>query len=122
VFVYGTLLRGERNHHHLAGARFMTADSTVGPMRMLDLGRSPAVIDEPVAPVTGEVWEVDAATLAELDVLEDVPHRYQRRRVELCSGLHAWMYVFSSLPGGEGWTDVPEGDYRSWVRARGSAP
>lgn len=78
VFVYGTLKRGHGNHRLLeaGGARLLGTDSIKG-WSMHDLGAFPAVA-EGWDTVHGEVFEVDAETLARLDRLEGIPSFYQR--------------------------------------------
>lgn len=91
VFVYGTLRRGGRFHEHfLAEAEYRGAATLTG-YRMHDLGVFPAVVevmaeeadgDDPFPPardvVRGEVYRVDAHTLAQLDALERHPYMYER--------------------------------------------
>lgn len=93
VFVYGTLKRGEANHHWLAEARFGGRRRLEG-VRLHDLGPYPmAVPAEDAGIVHGELYTVDAAGLAGLDRLEDVPDEYERRRLRLCDGGEAWVYM-----------------------------
>lgn len=81
LFVYGTLKRGCCNHGHLAGQTY------VGPARskpgfiLYDLGGYPAIVAEPGVRegVVGEVWSVDARTLAALDEFEGVHEGLYRR-------------------------------------------
>ncbi len=84
---------------------------------MVDLGDYPAVLDDAVSEIVGEVWEVDQASLARLDELEGYPRLYTRRVVELRSGNNAWMYILRGAPQDHGMsgTDVPDGDYRGWL-------
>lgn len=76
--------------------------------KLYDLGRFPAAIAEPNAWVHGDVYDLDAATLAELDVYENVespqPSYFARElcTVELLTGepVTAWVYWFHGpLPG-----------------------
>ena len=74
VFVYGTLLRGCTNHFYLAGQTFIKEATTLPRYRMYDLGGFPGMVevsDEGLS-IRGEVWDVDAACLAHLDVLEGI--------------------------------------------------
>jgi len=85
IFVYGTLKRGGENHEWLAGQRFIAPARTRPRYRMFDLGGYPGMVrdDEGVA-VEGEIWEVDAAGLTRLDVLEDVGGgEYERVKIDL---------------------------------------
>lgn len=95
VFVYGTLRRGQANHHLLAGAHWGGEQRLPGA-RLHNLGPFPMAIvgpDTAADAVQGELWWVDGATLAELDRLEGVPRLYERRRLPLASGQAAWVYV-----------------------------
>lgn len=85
IFVYGTLKRGCKNHHWLAGQRFIAEARTQPIYRLYDMGGYPGMIraDNGVA-VEGEIWEVDEGGLARLDVLEDIEGgEYERVLLEL---------------------------------------
>jgi len=88
VFVYGTLKRGWRNHRLLEGATFLGTAVTRRRYRMLCVG-FPVVLATSPKPevqlgcVTGELYEVDEAILAQLDRLEGNGRMYQRTRVSL---------------------------------------
>lgn len=123
VFVYGTLLRGLANHHWLRGASFVREDCTREPFLLVDLGDYPAVLDRASAgavSVLGEVWDVDDAGLAQLDILEDYPDLYNRRPVALRSGDTALIYILRGHPEDHGMrgTVVPSGDYRTWLEEK----
>ncbi|MBX9709878.1 MAG: gamma-glutamylcyclotransferase, partial [Xanthobacteraceae bacterium] len=80
VFVYGSLKRGLENHDQLGAAVFAGKATTSAPFRMMD-GPYP-VLREAGAdgwPVSGELYEVDAPTLAALDDLEGVSERFYDR-------------------------------------------
>jgi gamma-glutamylcyclotransferase (GGCT)/AIG2-like uncharacterized protein YtfP len=95
IFVYGTLLRGEANHALLAAACFEKAARTSAGYALADLGAYPGLIRADAGHVAGEVYAVDAATLAALDRLEDVPRRYVREVISLADGdaAEAYRYV-----------------------------
>lgn len=97
VFVYGTLLRGERNHRLLAGARFIAEAVTEPGFELADLGTYPGMAAcGGDGTVTGEVYEVDAATLAALDALEEHPAYYQRQNIQLATGARAEAYLLEA--------------------------
>jgi gamma-glutamylcyclotransferase (GGCT)/AIG2-like uncharacterized protein YtfP len=81
VFVYGTLKRGGSNHHLMAGQQFLGEARTPPGFRLYELGGHPGMIVKPDdrAGVTGEVWSVDAACLAQLDILEGLAEGLYRR-------------------------------------------
>ncbi len=95
IFVYGTLKRGCKNHHWLAGQRFIAEARTQPIYRLYDMGGYPGMIraDNGVA-VEGEIWEVDEGGLARLDVLEDIEGgEYERLLIEL-EGERVEGYLF----------------------------
>jgi gamma-glutamylaminecyclotransferase len=83
IFVYGSLLRGERYHHHLAGATWLGEAQTEAAYTLVDLGEYPALLDGGETSVAGEVYEVDDALLAALDAFEGHPDEYRRMPVPL---------------------------------------
>ncbi|MCB9532025.1 MAG: gamma-glutamylcyclotransferase [Myxococcales bacterium] len=120
VFVYGTLLPGLPNHGWLRGARSLGPATTERSFALYDLGHYPAAVTGGDAALRGEVFEVDAAGLARLDILEDVPALYTRALVPVVvSGSHrhvtAWVYTLAApLPRGA--VPIPDGDYAAWIR------
>jgi gamma-glutamylcyclotransferase (GGCT)/AIG2-like uncharacterized protein YtfP len=101
VFVYGTLKRGERNHHVLAAAqplgpavtqeaRFTLREypSASSPGRL-----SPSVETGGAHRIAGELYAVDADVLARLDTLERVGVDYRRQAIPLASGEMAEIYL-----------------------------
>jgi gamma-glutamylcyclotransferase (GGCT)/AIG2-like uncharacterized protein YtfP len=102
VFVYGTLKRGYRNDYFLESAQFVGTGQTVGRFRML-LAGFPVLqwrghrMTPHHAPVRGEVYECDAATVERLDRLESNGSMYDRqiKRIRLDSGkvIEAQTYI-----------------------------
>ncbi len=74
LFVYGTLKRGCRNHHHLAGQTFVGAARTAPGYCLHDLGGYPGLAASPSDQegVVGEVWSIDPAARQRLDAFEGV--------------------------------------------------
>ena len=101
VFVYGTLKKGFGNHRLLENAHCL-GEAYLPRVIMLDLGAYPAIIAGGKKEVTGEVYQVDAETLARLDRLEGHPSFYERRQVKvfpLLQGVDhwlAWAYFLSA--------------------------
>ncbi len=103
VFVYGSLLRGERNHPLLANARFLAEGVTASAgYMMVSLGEFPAVYRGCGAPaggrVEGELFSLGRELLAQIDALEGHPQFYCRRLVGILTqprAYRAWMYELS---------------------------
>jgi len=81
VFVYGTLKRGQTNHHFLAGQTFLGEACTGPGFRLFDLGDYPGMTNDPsdCAGVAGEVWSIDETCLARLDQFEGIGEGLYRR-------------------------------------------
>lgn len=123
VFVYGSLMRGLGNHRLLASSRSLGPAMTAAACwRMIDLGSFPGVLPAGGDGIVGELYAVDAPTLAAPDRLEGHPHFYCREPVDLDVGEDpAWMYVLAE-PGRYGRsTEVAWGDWRAHVRGRWGA-
>ena len=96
LFVYGTLRRGERNHHLLGNAQFAGA-TTVHGYRRFRGPLGPAVVTAPGQSVDGEIFIVDAPTLARIDAHEHADRPDGKyRRVELPDnhGFNPHMYLY----------------------------
>lgn len=101
VFVYGTLKAGERNHRHMAGARRLGPATTRHAAYSLfeyPSGSVPGRIAPSVEAcgshrIGGELYEVDDAHLARLDILERIGTDYLRTTAELTDGHLAHIYL-----------------------------
>lgn len=130
VFVYGTLMPGERNYPVAArGGAFVGTPATLRGFALYHLAPEgyPALWpDVDAAPVHGHVLTYPEAhwpqALAHLDELEDVhasPPLYRRERVTVELGgelppLSAWVYVFARPErlAGQGARRLPAGVWR----------
>jgi gamma-glutamylcyclotransferase (GGCT)/AIG2-like uncharacterized protein YtfP len=92
VFVYGTLKRGRENHRYMRGQRFVTEARTAPQFRLYDVGGYPGMVRHHEGlPIQGEIWSVDAAALARLDVLEDIAGgEYARESLALAPPHETW--------------------------------
>ncbi len=99
LFVYGSLLSGESHAARLGGSRLVGPARTVARYTLVDLGAYPALLEGGTTSVSGEVYEVDSATLAALDEFEGHPVDYRRQSVNLLGEDSAEAYV---RPRGQG--------------------
>lgn len=114
LFVYGTLRRGEPNAGFLRHARWLGTARTAPGFALVDCEAYPALVAEGSGAVVGELCEVDAQTLADVDRLEGHPDLFRRVAIPLADGEPAQAYVMDaarvrSLP------RIPSGD---WQQAR----
>ncbi len=103
LFVYGTLMRGGCRSAAIAGQRCRGTARTQARYRMYDCGGYPGLVEAGQGiSIRGELWEVDAACLARLDLIEGVPEQwYARRPIALQPPFaddltHAYFYLPST--------------------------
>jgi gamma-glutamylaminecyclotransferase len=88
VFVYGTLKRGYRNHHWLAGQKFVSEARTMPGYTLYALGEYPGMVraEKDIDGVSGELWQVTPEALAGLDQLEGLAEGlYERVSIKLAA-------------------------------------
>jgi len=83
--------------------------STTPDYSLLNLGRYPGLVTGGQTAVIGEVYEVDAHTLSQLDEYEDHPNEYIRREIELADGSRVQAYIFQ--PHGNQYPVITSGDW-----------
>jgi gamma-glutamylcyclotransferase (GGCT)/AIG2-like uncharacterized protein YtfP len=117
VLVYGSLLSGEANHRLLAHATLVGAARTQAGFTLYDLDAFPGVVAGGAGAVAGEIYEVDAATLARLDALESHPSWYRRTPITLADGSAAETYLLTPRHVA-GCPVVASGDWRAHRREK----
>jgi len=110
VFVYGTLLAGEVNHHLLDGAELLGPHRTAPCYSMFSLGAYPGVARGGSTAIAGEVYRVGNKGLDCLDRLEDYPRLYDRTLIP-CPYGRAWIYLFRGRVNGR--RRIQSGDWRT---------
>jgi len=107
LFVFGTLRRGESNHHYLTGRYHRWLPATLVDFRRSTAAHGfPNVIPSPGDHVAGELFfigeNVFEETLRQCDILEDLPagqlvgRYYQRAQVVVQTtegNFTAWAYI-----------------------------
>ena len=77
VFVYGTLMKGEGNHHFLEDSKLLGASSVEG-YDMYNVGWFPAIVRGD-SRILGELYEVSQEDMPSIDALEGEGSLYRRR-------------------------------------------
>jgi gamma-glutamylcyclotransferase (GGCT)/AIG2-like uncharacterized protein YtfP len=117
LFVYGTLMKGMRNHLYLEKAKFLGRFQTKPEFELLYNGSIPAA-KAGVETIWGELYEVDEATLASLDVLEEVNEKlYEKKEIEV-DGKRATIYLGGTIFNSDTWEHVPNGDYKALIESQ----
>lgn len=124
IFVYGTLMKGERaslyEQANQFGVAFVGDDEVSGVM--YNLGSFPGVknardvvFDGGAPRVIGEVYRVlDEKVGHRLDHYEGYPSLYTRRQVMTAKGRKAWVYEYALAPRGD---VIQSGDWRKRTEA-----
>jgi gamma-glutamylcyclotransferase (GGCT)/AIG2-like uncharacterized protein YtfP len=115
VFVYGTLMSGESAHALLEGAVALGVAKTTPSFSLFDIGPYPAMIEGGSTSVVGELYEVSAKELAAVDVHEEVPILFRRRRIALDDGREAETYTLD-VEQVRGRRRIASGDWRARFR------
>lgn len=101
VFVYGTLRKGEGNHHILMNSACIEQEDEVESFTLYKVNpHYPAAVPRliPGYSIKGEVYGIDEFTLERLDRLEGYPNLYDRVEVETKKGHRAIMYIWNGSP------------------------
>lgn len=91
IFVYGSLRRKQGNSHWMTNAQWL-GDHRINDYQLYNLGLYPGAVPGK-GTLYGEVYRVDATTLAELDALRVQNGEYTRQLIATPYG-NAWMYVY----------------------------
>lgn len=92
IFIYGTLLPGERDHELLAGACLLGPALTEPSFQLVELNVYAALIPDGNVAVHGELYATDRETRRRIDVARQVPILFQRTRLRLADGSEAETY------------------------------
>ncbi|MCF0142831.1 MAG: gamma-glutamylcyclotransferase, partial [Parasporobacterium sp.] len=109
LFVYGTLMNGQRSHSYMDGALFLGSAVLTG-YDMYNITNYPALVPGGTkSQVKGELYVVSDDKLAYLDWMEDEGRMYKRVKATATalSGQQYNAYVYEWMKGTEGYRQVP---------------
>ena len=102
VFVYGTLMKNQRNHEYLNHSIYI-GDGVIDGYQMYDLGTYPGIV-EGKGTVFGEVYQITKETENRLDYLEDEGNLYLKKlvvvRLNNNQTVIAMVYVYNQTVSG----------------------
>ena len=100
VFVYGTLMKGERAASHLDNAYF-AGEAILRDYALYELGHFPGIKESQSHFVLGQVFYVNSEMLDKLDAYEGEGSLYNRREVSVQLGnepIQVFTYVYAGTP------------------------
>ncbi|MFP4093108.1 MAG: gamma-glutamylcyclotransferase [Cyclobacteriaceae bacterium] len=114
LFVYGTLRKGGSNHYYMAESRLLRQAYCLRGYVLLNYhDMYPFMIKASAKEeVTGDVYQVDEATLAELNLLEDVENKLYKLAWLPDEGFYTYL-KYEQDP--EGMPRVAGGDWLAYL-------
>ena len=97
IFVYGTLMQGQRAHHLMAGAHYI-GKGQLNDFAMYHLGRYPGIIPCPGEVTFGEVYSVSDEMISQMDGYEREGDLYLRKTVTIQmedGDIQSQVYVYN---------------------------
>jgi gamma-glutamylcyclotransferase (GGCT)/AIG2-like uncharacterized protein YtfP len=117
LFVYGTLLPDEPDHHLIADAKELGPAKTKPIYHLVELQTSAALLEGGRTEIVGALYELDVHALAACDIKREHPVLYKRQKVLLSDDSEAWSY-FLSVDQTRGRRRVRHGDWKNRFRSQ----
>ena len=111
LFVYGTFMKGEREHDLLAGATPLGPARTQKGYTLVETRALAGLLEGGDAEIAGELYEVGPEVLRACDKRRDHPRLFERREVTLADGATAQAYCLRQDQA-RGLRRIKNGDWR----------
>ena len=95
LFVYDSLMTGEDQHDRLAEASPLGEATTAPAYELVDLGQTGALLAGGTAAVSGELYALEAAALAAIDIYKGHPVLHRREAIRLADGREVQAYLLA---------------------------
>ncbi len=118
LFVYGSLMQGQRNHEHLKDSAFLGEAETGSEFEMLTNGSIP-ICRRGSEVVHGELYEASEAVIKDIEVLEEVAAGLYEHIETTIKGEKAAMFLGGNILNSDTWEKVPGGDWKAYKKAHG---
>lgn len=96
LFIYGTLLPGERDHALLSTAERLGPAHSAALFQLVELNVYAALIRDGNVAVHGELYAVDLETRRQIDVARQVPILFQRELIRLADESEVETYLMNA--------------------------
>ena len=120
LFVYGTLLPGEREHEFMCGAELLGSVRTEPLYTLVELSTLAALVAGGNTAVVGELYRISPKHRFQLDVHREHPRLFVREPVRLEGGAVAEAY-FMRMDQVRGFRRVAGGDWKGRFAPRANA-
>ena len=112
IFVYGSLMSGQKNHQLLSGARFLGAAISQPHYTLFHAGPWPAAVDGGTSAIHGELYRISTPLCISLDNFEGHPTLFRRRGITLEDGNQADAWLLAIDPDSS-WPIINSGRWAS---------
>ena len=118
LFVYGSLMQGQRNHDNLKDSAFLGEAETGAEFEMVTNGSIP-IVRPGSEIVRGELYEVSDEVLKNIEVLEEVAAGlYKKIEIDV-KGEKAVIFLGGTILESDNWAKVEGGDWKKYRAAHG---
>lgn len=118
LFVYGSLMQGQRNHEYLKDSSFLGEVETGPEFEMVTNGSIPIV--RPGSEVVhGELYEASEDVIKGIEVLEEVAAGLYKRIESTIKGDKAVIFLGGTILDSDTWVKVEGGNWKKYRSAHG---